>query len=215
MDMMEYNMKKLIPLTLVAALAAPAAFAGSKLGPVADPVVSAPAPVAPAMVNWTGAYAGATLGFGRTTWDNDDNGENGDNGRSSETNGAIAGHLGYNNDMGNWVVGGELALAPGFNQTVGDREVRWGATARLKAGPKLGATGNTWGFGSIGLAHARHRSDVDGGDSRSSNGWTVGIGASHMVQENVFVTGEINHVRFNGDDNVRSTGASVGVSFRF
>jgi outer membrane immunogenic protein len=209
-------MKKIIPLALIATLAAPAAFAGSKMAPVADPVVTAPAPAMPrATVDWTGAYAGATLGFGRTSYDTNDDEDNGDdNGRDRESNVGVAGHVGYNADMGNWVVGGELAVAPGFNQTVGNREVRWGATARLKAGPKFGARGETWAFGSVGLAHARHR-DEDGSDNRSSNGWTVGVGASHMVQENVFVTGEVNHVRFDGEDNVRSTGVALGVSFRF
>lgn len=209
-------MKKLIAIAAVATLAAPAAFAGSKLAPVAEPIVSAPAPMAPATVDWTGPYAGATLGFGRTRSEADEDDGVGETVRRFFREGqfGVAGHVGYNADMGNWVVGGELSLAPGFNQTVADREVRWGAAARLKAGPKFGARGETWGFGSIGLAHARHR-DADTGDSSSSNGWTVGIGASHMVQENIFVTGEIIHARSRGDGNTRGTGAAVGVSFRF
>ena len=212
-------MKKLIPLTLAAALVAPAAFAGTMAAPIAEPPVTVRAPAAPMMVDWTGPYAGATLGFARTR--SQEQREVDDNGVTRtvreffrEGQFGAAAHVGYNMDMGNWVAGGEFALAPGFNQTVGNREVRWGAAARLKAGPKLGAGGETWAFGSIGLTHARHRPE-GGGDTTSSNGWTVGVGASHMVQENIFVSGEINHNRFSGDARVRSTGATVGVSFRF
>jgi outer membrane immunogenic protein len=201
-------MKKLIALAAVATLAAPAVYAGSPTAPAIEPMVTAPA-AAPVLVDWNGPYAGGTFGFARTSFTNAD----GD--RENETNPGIAGHVGYNADMGNWVVGGEFLLAPGFNQTVGNREVRWGAAARVKAGPKFGARGETWGFGTVGLAHARHRVDGTGDDARSSNGWLVGVGASHMVQNNVFVTGEINHTRFNGDDDVRSTGVALGVSFRF
>jgi outer membrane immunogenic protein len=221
-------MKRIFVLALAASLAAPAAYAGSKLAPVVDPVITAPAAPAPVMMrDWTGPYAGITLGFARTRWDGDDitDPEDLENGPTEQVRQffregqfGAAGHLGYNMDMGNWVVGGEVAAAPGFNTTVGDRDVRWGATARLKAGPKLGAQGDTWAFGTLGLAHVRHRATEGANnddDSRSGNGWLVGIGVSHMVQDNMFITGEIGQTRFRGDDNVRSTGATVGVSFRF
>jgi outer membrane immunogenic protein len=197
-------MKKLVPLAVAAVLAAPAAFAGSAAAPLVEPQIAAPAaPAMPASVDWTGPYAGVTLGFARTRWDE---------GRESHAGGGA--HIGYNSDMGNWVVGGELGLAPGFDQTIGDREIKWGAAARLKAGPKFGPGGNTWGFGSLGLAHVRS-DDVNGGDRQNSNGWLVGVGASHMLQNNVIVTGEINHSRFNGESDFRSTGVALGVSFRF
>jgi outer membrane immunogenic protein len=195
-------MKKLIALTAVAALAAPAAFAGSAAAPMAEPPVVAPAPMAPS-VDWTGPYLGVTAGVARTTWNG---------GRS--TDGAAAVHAGYNYDLGDWVAGGELSIAPGFNQEIANREIRWGAAARLRAGPKFGPAGNTWGFGSLGLTHVEHK-PVGGGASRSSNGWLVGVGASHLLQDNVILTGELSHGRFGGNTDVRSTGVTVGVSFRF
>jgi outer membrane immunogenic protein len=205
-------MNRLVPLAFAAALVAPAAFAGTAAAPVVEPTISVPeAPPAATTTNWTGAYGGITLGFGRTSW-RDGTGD--DSGRSSDSNFGAAGHVGYNLDMGNWVAGGEVALAPGLDQTVGDREVKWGAAARLRAGPKLGPGGNTWGFGSLGLTHVRHDA-VDGDDRQSANGWLIGVGASHLLQDNVIVTGEINHARFGGESSFRSTGASVGVSFRF
>jgi outer membrane immunogenic protein len=221
LDITEETMKKIFAIAVVATLTAPAAFAQSKLAPVVDPIITAPAPVAAPrpIVDWTGPYAGATLGFTRTRWsglEEDPDPDVTDQVRRFFREGqfGIAGHLGYNADMGDWVVGGEVALAPGFNQSVGDRDVRWGAAARVKAGPKLGARGDTWAFGTLGVAHARHRSTVTD-DSRSSNGWMFGVGVSHLVQDNMFVTGEIGQTRFRGDNDVRSTGVALGVSFRF
>lgn len=222
-------MKRLIPLALALTLAAPAAFAGApgKLAPVVDPVVAVPPPVPRVMVgDWTGPYVGATLGFGRARWEGD-NVEVDEEGNVIETvreffregQFGVGGHVGYNADMGNFVVGGELAVVPGFNRVIGDREVSWGAVGRVRAGPKLGARGETWAFGSLGLAHAHHRAanvpEGEDADARSSTGWVVGVGASHMVADNVFVTGEINHTRFQGENRVRGTGVSLGVSFRF
>lgn len=209
-------MKKIVPLAVAAVLAAPAAFAGTAAAPIIEAPVAAPAPAPQPIIDWTGPYAGATLGFARTRWAEDGFDDDDEPVRNFFREGqfGVAGHLGYNMDMGDWVVGGELSLAPGFNQSVADREVRWGAAARVKAGPKFGPGGNTWGFGTLGVAHVRHRAD-DGGDSRSSNGWLFGVGVSHMVQQNMFVTGEIGQTRFRGDDDVRSTGVAVGVSFRF
>jgi outer membrane immunogenic protein len=195
-------------LAFAAALSAPAAYAGSAAVPVVEPTITV-TPAAPTATNWTGAYGGVTLGFGRTRWSDGDSDD-----RMRETTVGAAGHIGYNLDLGDWVAGGELALAPGFSQSVGEREVKWGAAARLRAGPKLGAGGTTWGFGSLGLTHVRHDA-VEGDDRQGSTGWLIGVGASHLLQDNVIVTGEISHTHFGGDSSLRSTGASVGVSFRF
>lgn len=200
-------MKTLIPFTLAAVLVAGPALAGSAEAPLTEAPVTVPSAAALAGTDWTGPYVGASLGFARTTW-------RGGNGRERSTDAAGALHAGYNMDMGAWVAGGEVLVAPGFEQTIGTREIRWGAAARLRAGPKFGPGGNSWGFASLGLSHIDHKAIEDGGGS-SSNAWIVGIGAAHMLQENVFVSGELSHGRFTGNSNMRSTGVSMGVSFRF
>lgn len=199
-------MKKLIAIALVAGFAAPA-FAGTMQEPIVEPPVMAPAPAAPATANWTGFYGGATLGFGRIGWD-------APGGTNTTTGGGAALHGGYNMDMGNWVAGAELSVAPGFNQTVGNREISWGGAARLRAGPKFGDQGRLWGFGTVGLTHVRHDA-VGGGDSRSNNGWVAGVGVSHLMQNDVILTGELLHGRTRGDGGVRGTGVALGASFRF
>jgi len=206
-------MKKLIAVAVAATLAAPAAFAGSPLAPMVEPQVAAPAPMMAPGVDWTGPYAGVTLGFGRTSWLNDDNNEGDDERQSTGSFGGGA-HIGYNLDMGNWVAGAEVMAAPGFNQSVGDREIKWGVGARLRAGPTFGPGGNTWGFGSLGVAHVRH-DDAEGNDRQSANGWVLGVGVSHLLQDNIILTGEVNQARFRGDSRFRNTSVAAGVSFRF
>jgi len=201
----ESLMKKLIAIALVTGFTAPA-FAGTMTAPLIEPQISAPAPVRTS-ANWTGAYAGATLGFGRATWDTA-------TGTGRATGGAAALHGGYNMDMGNWVAGADVSIAPGFNQTVGNREVNWAATARLRAGPKFGDEGRLWGFGTLGATHVRHDA-VGGGDVRSNNGWVAGVGISHLMQNNVILTGEVLHARSRGTAGVRGTGVALGASFRF
>lgn len=198
-------MKKFIALALMTGFAAPA-FAGSMSAPLVEPQVTAPAPVR-ASVDWTGFYAGATLGFGRASWDTGV-------GTDRTTTGGAALHGGYNMDLGTWVAGAELAIAPGFDQTVGSREISWGATARLRAGPKFGDEGRLWGFGTLGVSHVRHDA-VGGGDSRSNNGWIAGVGVSHMMQNNVILTGEVLHGRSRGSAGVNGTGVALGASYRF
>ncbi|MCC5970013.1 MAG: outer membrane beta-barrel protein [Pararhodobacter sp.] len=199
-------MKKLIAIALFTGFAAPA-FAGSFAEPVVEPQIHTPAPV-PTSVNWTGFYAGATLGFGRATWDTLGGGTD------NTTGGGAALHGGYNMDMGNWVAGGELSIAPGFDQTIGNREISWAAGARLRAGPKFGAEGRNWGFGTVGLTHVRHDA-VGGGDRQNNNGWVAGVGVSHLMQNNVILTGELLHGRSRGTAGVNGTGVALGASFRF
>jgi len=200
---MERSMNKLTLATAVAAIAmsGSAAFAGSLTQVVVEPPVYMPAPSA--SVNWTGAYAGVTLGYGRVSF-----------GGGRANLGAAALHVGYNSDMGDWIVGADVAFAPGFNQTVRRRELGWGATARLRAGPKFGDEGRFWGFGTLGFAHVSHDS-VLGGDRRSANGWIAGVGISHLMQNNIILTGEVLHGRTSAGGGVNGTGVAVSASYRF
>lgn len=194
-----------LAIALLAMLAAPAANAGSAAVTSVEPTISIPSTPVPSRQGWTGAYGGVTFGIARS-------GQRAgidDAGRTTEPN--VAGHVGYNLDLGNWIAGGELAVGR-FGQ--GDGETSWGATTRLRGGPVLGAEGRTWGFGSVGLTHLRDAgTDAEGQDH--ADGWLIGIGAARLLRDNVILTGEISHTRFGGGSDARSTGASVGVSFRF
>lgn len=190
--------KQLSTAALLVGLAVPA-FAG---GPVPVPVEPEPLPPMPvARADWTGGYVGATLGYGRLTAPG-----------AANSSGATGGlHAGYNADYGNWVLGGEVTAAPGMNRTIAGQEVRYGLQARLKAGPKLGADGRTWAFGSVGVNHVGHQ-PVGGGASASTTGYVVGLGLSHLVNDNWFLTGELQHSK---GGNVKGTGAVFSASYRF
>jgi outer membrane immunogenic protein len=204
-------MRKVIAILLAGAVATPAFAAGDggKLAePPIEPPVMVPAPVA--LYDWTGPYAGVTLGFGRVT-------SNTTVPNASGVGGVL--HLGYNMDFGNWVAGGQLDLLPKALASLSSDGRRIGNSGQIKlrAGPKFGADGRTFAFGTLGLAQVR---STDGaGGSFTDNGWMVGVGAAHAVQDNLFVTGEINHHRFSnvggGNNQVRANSANLGVSFRF
>jgi len=201
-------MKRLMSIALAAGLAAPAAFAGGIQPPLEEPRVFAPVAPPPASFNWTGPYAGVTLGVGRAS----------SSGGGSETGVGGGLHLGYNMDMGNWVAGGEVDVAPSAFTRLdfGGLELREALRLKLRAGPKLGATGNTFAFGTVGAAHVR---TSGAGGSNSDNGWLAGVGVSHAFTDTMFVTGELLHHRFRNvagtTNNVNANTASVGVSFRF
>lgn len=203
-------MRKQLVLAFGAALAVPlAAQAGAPTPTPQEPVV-APTPVAPAPAsyNWTGPYAGATLGFGRAT----------SSARPNESGVGAGLHGGFNQDMGDWVVGGEVDFAPRAltDLASGDLDLREAARLKLRAGPKLGPDGSTFAFGTLGAAHVR---TSDSGGSYSDTGWLAGVGVSHALDQQWVVTGEVVHHRFTNvagtSNNVNATTASAGVSFRF
>lgn len=205
---------KTIFAALMASVIAVPAFAGGVGGKFDEPRVeepiTAPAPVAPARYNWTGPYAGVTLGYGVAS----------SSGNQADQNGWAGGvHFGYNADMGNWVIGGEADLAPAFLTRLnsGGLELDAFGRAKLRAGPKLGETGNTFAFGTVGVAVAN--STDGGGTSHSDTGWLVGAGLSHAIDQSWVITGEVTHHRFRNvagtSNDVNATGASVGLSFRF
>lgn len=204
---------KTVFAALMASVIAVPAFAGGVDGKYSEPRVedpiTAPAPVAPARYNWTGPYAGLTLGYGRAT-------SSGGQPAQSGWGGAV--HFGYNADMGNWVIGGEADIAPAFltRLNFGGLELDAVGRAKLRAGPKLGATGNTFAFGTVGVAVAN---SSNAGNSFSDTGWLVGAGISHALDESWILTGEVTHHRFRNvagtTNDVNATGASLGVSFRF
>lgn len=161
---------KLALVTTVATLAAGSAFAQSS-------------------GNWTGFYGGLQLGY--VDVDTNVSGVDGD--------GAIGGIvLGYDYDLGDWVIGG------GFDYDWTDVELSGAATVedvwRLKA--RAGYKVNPQGlfYGTAGYAEA-------GTDNLGSDdGWFIGAGYEQIVAPNVSIGGELLYHEF---DNFNSTGVDV------
>lgn len=208
-------------IAAVAGVLATGASAGDfgKTGPgVAEPVI-APAvqPAAPmAPFSWTGAYAGAGAGYGNMSFSGDD-----DNGTDlSDRSGWFGGlFAGYRQDMGNFVLGGEVFVSPTTveTQTVpGGDEIDYGVSLMVTAGMPIGPEGRTLGYVGIGPSLLRTK-----GDNGSDNSWggTAAIGVDHMLTNNLMLRGSVNYTAINNvgslDVNTRTLGAGVGVAFKF
>lgn len=183
------------------ALAAPA-FAGGYNTPVAEPVVTQ-APVVPVATgaDWTGGYAGATLGYG---W-----GQDALDGGDDMTYGVFGG---YNYDFGTFVLGGELEylgseLETGTNSL--DDITRLKLRAGYDAGPALL-------YGVVGAAYAN--ADI-GGTSYSDTGYSYGVGVDYALSDKINLGLEVLQNEFDEFDNsgsdLSATTVGARVSFKF
>lgn len=178
------------------------------------------APVAPAPV-WTGLYIGIDGGWGRARYGHDFNTLGhyntavGDVFNYSASGGVFGGHLGYNWQIGQWVLGLEGGIMKTWldssNNTspffpVTDRwtsKVSWIGTVT----PRLGFTAGSFLFyGKGGWAVARVsdyvQDTVDFVDFKTTrSGWTLGAGVEYMLTPNWIVGLEYNHYDF-GKSNV-------------
>ena len=206
-------MTKVIAITAAAAMIATGASAGSysKTAPAtAEPVIQQPAaPVAAPRFDWTGAYAGAALGFGRLTTSAGE--------RGTSAAGGFFG--GYRWDMGDVVVGAEAQLAPmAFGSPTlasGDR-LRAGAALLLSAGTPVTADGRTLAYAGAGPAMLRTSGPAG---SETSTGLTGQLGVDHMLTDTIMLRGSVSYTAINGvgsaNDRTRTLGAGVGLAFRF
>lgn len=157
----------------IAALTAPilasgAAVAGGLAAPIAEPTVIAPVVVQNPGMDWTGFYAG--LQYGK--FDTDVSGL--DVAGSTRDNGAGL-HFGYLQDMGQYVVGGELTY-----DRPGDIDL-------LRLRGKLGYdAGRVLPYVTAGFAKAK-ASDSLTGTAFNENGYTYGIGVDFAVTDNVLM----------------------------
>ncbi|MEO9864303.1 MAG: outer membrane beta-barrel protein [Yoonia sp.] len=196
--------------TLTTALiTAPLAVAGSfaTAGGLAEPVAAAaPAPVAVAAPvsygsDWSGAYGGLSLGYG----DVDADGVTGDFEGTT-----FGGHIGYNYDMGNVVLGAELE-AVGTDDFVNDAtglELEQVLRAKVRAGYDAGAY---LPYVTAGVAQATVNGDED-------NGYFYGLGVDYALSDSFTVGGEVlrhEFEDFNGGADITADTVGLRVSYNF
>ena len=199
--------------------------AAAVLVPLVQPVGAADMPLAvkapfvtPAY-NWGGFYAGANLGWGRTSadWTNRANttlfGDNVPPDRFSHSaNGVIAGaQIGYNFQTGPWLLGTELlfdgARVEGTHASIvgaADDQFTGGIDALLLLTGRVGYAVNNWlAYVKGGYAGAIVRAAVSdavvptigsGSDSQWRSGWTVGGGVEYGLTPNWSLAVEYNYV---------------------
>ena len=221
---------KLMTLTAAGALFAGAAYAGGIAPAPVEPVLMAPAPIAMPTQDWTGGYAGASLGYGGVNLDGDaeilddiltgeDDGEDEDDFFDVDGDGVVGGAFaGYQYDFGNFVLGGEIDLNAAnldfdddsFYDVFDYEEESDGGVsvdqihrAKLRAGFDAG---NALVYGVAGAAYAQ--ADVFGEDM-SDTGYVVGAGVDYKVAPNVVVGGEVLYHQF---DDFDDTGIDADVT---
>ncbi|MDQ2094389.1 outer membrane protein [Rhodalgimonas zhirmunskyi] len=178
------KLKALALASVAASAIALPAFAGSPVPADPDPVV--PAPVVPVAVSgdWTGAYGGLSLGYADVSTTG-----------ASDTNAIYGLSMGYDYDMGNWVLGGGLDY-DWTDINLGAANVDNVARLKLRAGYDMG-NGLLYGTGGVAKAYSSIGDD---------NGWFAGVGYEHMLTQNVSLGGEVLYHQF---DNFAGTGNDI------
>ena len=189
------------------------AFAGgiSKSGaPMQEPrIMTVASPAAPSRFTWTGAYVGAMVGYGQMDFDTFGSG-------SGATAGLFAG---YRQDLGNFVLGGEVVVAPttfGSATLPGGDELKSGASLLLTAGVPLMQDGRTLGY--VGVGPTFLRTSGPGG-SETSTGATLGLGIDHMLTDQWMLRGAVTYTAVDNlgstDLDTKTLSAGVGLGFKF
>lgn len=164
-------------LALTAALASPA-LAGSLATPMAEPTVPAPIIVAaPAGGDWTGAYGGLQLGYGKAKATG---GLEGD---------SVIGGLtfGYDYDFGQFVVGAGLDYDITDIDLGGATTIENVARLKLRAGYDLGQS-----LVYVSAGGARADTSTLGNDT----GWFAGAGYEYRLTESLSLGGEVLYHEF-------------------
>lgn len=201
-------MKKIIALSIPAALLTSAAMAAGPAPVVMEPMVEPVAPVAivtPLTPDWTGFYVGAQASYGDYDLGNNLDGS---------VKGAAYGlHAGYNYDFqNNFVLGGELGYD--WSNADGDgAELDNLTTLKLKAGYAYGgallyATGGwSWADASF------------DGEDYSDNGWVAGVGVDYLLNPNWILGAEVLYRDFSDFDDtgvdLSGTSLQLKASYRF
>lgn len=205
--MKKYLLASVAALGLVAAGAASAADLPSRKGPIAAPVYMPPA------FTWTGFYVGANAGYG---WGNVNA-----NGWANvgDLDGFVGGgQVGYNYQMGQFVVGLEADLqgadlSSGNNLGLIGVKTEYFGTVRARVGVAFDRfmpyiTGG-WAYGNVktsipGLGFSSDRSHT--------GGFAVGGGLEYAVTNNIIAGVEYLYVDL-GEKNILGAGTKVGTDF--
>jgi outer membrane immunogenic protein len=154
------------------------------------------------VTQWSGFYAGVNGGFGWGTTENSPAFAGGDEDNNS-SGWLLGGQIGYNMDMGGFVVGGEADLqwasigyeddAPGGGDF--DATTDLFGTIRARAGVPIG---QVMPYATLGLAYGRGSATVEDGVSTTQRanhfGWTAGVGLEAMATSNLSLRAEYLYV---------------------
>ncbi len=176
-----------------------AAVAGNVTEPVVEPPVIAPAPVINTS-DWTGFYTGLQLGYADMDGVDPLDGDN-------TTYGF---HAGYDIDLGDWVIGGELDYDKTDVDLGGAASADSVARLKLKGGYDLG---NTLIYATAGAA----RADTSVGNE---TGPFAGVGITYKVTDSYTVGAEVLEHRFSDvggtpDNDLDATTITLRGSLRF
>lgn len=202
-------MKRLIATTsaiVLSAGVAGVALAADLRGSIKDPAPYYPPP-AP-LFTWTGFYAGLQTGY---QWGNADHTfSNGLLGGASDPDGWIGGgHLGYNWQNGNFVLGAEADIEGGnvegsFNNgagTFGSAELGWQGSIRGRVGIAADRTlfylTGGWAFAEADISGASPFTPLGCCSvSADLDGWTLGGGVEYAFANNFTVRAEYRYTDF-------------------
>ena len=190
---------KFVTMTAAAALlTAGTAYAGGVNPAPMEPMVMAPsAPLVMPSQDWTGGYAGLSVGYGAGSAESNQD--------DFDVDGyGIGAFAGYNYDFGSFVMGGELEIATG---NIDDDDTRLefnnGARLKLKAGADLG---QTLVYGLAGATYANAELD---GDDIDAAGYLLGLGAEYRISPNVGLGAEVIYEDFGDVDGASNREADV------
>ncbi len=177
------------------------ALTGVPLAHAADAVMEEPpAPAAEQLpvASWTGAYGGATAGYGFAGTSKDEASDN-----RIDTDGFVAhGFLGYNQEVGSGMVAGvegDLGYSGVKGEDAGAK-VRSGADGSLRA--RLGYTVTPEALLYVtGGGAAKTMSVEEGGekDKQTQLGYTAGVGADVKLTDKVFARAEYRYSDYGSD----------------
>lgn len=194
-------------LAAVSGLIASTAVAGSLATPVPEPVIAPAAVVMPVQTgwDWTGAYVGASLGYGETE---------GSDTIGTDMNGMVYGlHGGYLQDMGSFVLGGEIQYETG-DILDPDSGLEIDSTTRLKLRAGYDA-GQFLPYLTAGWSRMSTLGAIEGTD----DGYNYGIGLEYQISDTLRIGAEL--LRDHYDDfaasgtDIDSTSISARVSYTF
>ncbi|MBU2936939.1 MULTISPECIES: outer membrane protein [Pacificibacter] len=182
-------------------LAAPT-FAGNlDPAPMEAPVAVAVVPVQTAGTDWTGFYGGLSAGYG---W--------GDEVADDADDATYGLFGGYNYDLGNWVLGGELEYAK-TDLDNGTAEIDDMTRLKFRAGYDLGKVVV------YGIVGANYANATIGGTDYSDTGVSYGLGADYALSDAVVAGFEVLQNDFNEFDDsgsdLSATTVGAKIAYRF